>query len=336
MVLGFGGGPIVDTMITTAYDPKTTQIVRIDDAVSGGRYRGVPGSRCQSCTLFPKSGFQRRQAHFAHMPTNPYCDPGKRGESPEHRKAKNAWANFLEDQLSGCAICVEYGRAKDPDHEHPTKYVSGGTVLAPPELWGVIWACAECSQPHFYDLLQMGDSVKCEWSSPERETQVDIALLDSNDDVATIIEVMRTHVSDRSRKYADNRGIPWFVLDISKWENTRPMGLFASVQPLDDWPDLESYPPRNFELIRHTIARGDQECLTFRWYFDIQGRLAASIDFPGEGVEIMNHIPKPSIGHYVLAAETNITCKEAQEDILSKTVHPSEHRPIRRMSGAIG
>ena len=333
MVLGFGGGPVVDTMITTAYDPKTTRIVRIGDAVSGGRYRGVPGSRCQYCTLFPKMGFQQRRAHFAHLPTNPYCDPQKRGESPEHREAKNAWAEFLEDQLSGCVICVRDGRARNPDHEHRAKYMNGDAVLARPELWGVIWACAECSQPHLYDLLRMGDSVEREWSSPGRETQVDVALLDSNDDIATIIEIRRTHISDRSRKYADKLGIPWFVLDISQWENTRPMRLFASAHPLSGWPDLGDYPPRNFELVRHTVSTGCQEDIIFRWYFDDKGQLTASIDCPSDDIDIRNPIPQPSIGRYVFASETNITCGRAQEDILSKTVHPSEHRPIRRMSG---
>ena len=325
----------MDTMITTAYDPKASQVIRIDDAVSGGRYRGVPGSYCQCCTLFPKRGFLRRRAHFAHLPTNPYCDPDKRGESPEHKGAKNAWADFLEDQLSGCVICVRDGRAKDPDHEHPAKYINGDVVSTPPELWGVIWACAECSQPHFYDLIQTGDSIKREWSSPKRETQVDIATFDANNDLVTIIEVRRTHISDRSRKYAENQGIPWFVLDISQWENTRPMRLFAPVHSLDGWPDLDGYPPRNFELVKHTVSTGHQEDMTFRWYFDSQGRLTASIDFPSDKTDVMDQIPKPSLSRYILASDTNITCRRAQEDILSKTVHPSEYRPIRRMRGAI-
>ena len=326
----------MNTVITTAYDPKTSQIVRIGDAVSGGRYRGVPGSYCQCCILFPKRGFQRRQPHFAHFPTNPYCAPYKRGESLEHRGSKNAWADFLEDQLSGCAICVEYGRSKYPDHEHPAKYVNEDVLLARPELWGVIWTCVECSQPHFYDLLQTGDSIKREWSSPKRETQVDIALLDSNHDIATIIEVRRTHISDRSREYADSLGIPWFVLDVSQWENTHPMHLFAPVQPLDDCPAIEGYPPRNFELIRHTVSSELQDCFVFRWYFDSQGRLTASIDcLSDDDAEVMYYIPKPSIARYVLASETNITCERAQEYILGKTVHPSKGRPIRRMSGAI-
>ena len=113
-----------DDTITTAYDPDACHLVPITKAVKGQRYRGVPGSRCQDCTLYPRKSFRRRQAHFAHLPTSPYCDPSRRGESPEHRAAKNEWADFLEDQLSGCFVCIQDGRTQCHCYEHPSTHIN--------------------------------------------------------------------------------------------------------------------------------------------------------------------------------------------------------------------
>ena len=114
----------MDDTITTTYDPDISRCVRISEAVKGRRHRGVPGSHCQDCTLYPRKFFHQRQAHFANLPTSPYWDPPKRGESPEHRAAKNEWADFLEDQLSGCFVCIQDGRTQCPGHEHPSTYIN--------------------------------------------------------------------------------------------------------------------------------------------------------------------------------------------------------------------
>jgi hypothetical protein len=309
-----------DDTITTTYDPDACRLVLISKAVKGQRYRGVPGSRCQDCTLYPRKLFRRRQAHFAHLPTSPYCDPSKRGESPEHRAAKNEWADFLEDQLSGCFVCIQDGRAQYPDHEHPSAYMNREVIDAPPKLRGVIWPCKECAQPHHFDLLEKADTVRREWPNTGRTTQVDIALFGDVEIPEAIIEIKRTNLSDRSLEYANALQIPWFVLDTSQWDKTRPMDLFASVRPLNDWPDLQQDPPRNFEIVRHTVSRDGVDAMTFRWYFDDAGRLTASLDILSHEVVETPSTPKPSIGNYIYASQTNFTCEMARDTILGKTV----------------
>ena len=253
----------MDDTITTAYDPDTSRLVRIGEAVKGQRYHGVRGSHCQDCTLYPRKFFRRKRAHFAHLPTSPYCDPSWRGESPEHKAAKNEWADFLEDQLSGCFVCIQDGRAQHPAHKHPSTYMNQEVIDAPPRLRGVIWPCKECAQPHYFDLLEKGATVRREWPSPGRTTQVDIALFGDAEIPEVIVEIKRTNLSDRSLEYANALKIPWFVLDTSRWDKTRPMDLFASVRPLNGWPDLQHDPPRNFEMVRHTVSRDEVDAMTF-------------------------------------------------------------------------
>ena len=310
----------MDHAITVGYDPDTSQRVRIREAVKGRRYRGVPGSHCQDCTLYPRKDFRQRQPHFAHLPTHPYCDPSKRGESPEHRAAKNEWADFLEDQLPGCFVCIREGRAQCPGHEYHSININRDGVDAPPRLRGVIWPCEGCAQPHYFDLLEKAATVRREWPNAGRTTQVDIALFGEAEIPSAIIEIKRTNLSNCSLEYANELRIPWFVLDTSQWDKTRPMDLFASVRPLNGWPDLGEDPPRNFELVRHTVSRGGVDAMTFRWYFDDAGRLTASLDILNHEVVETSSIPKPSIGNYVYASKTNFTCEMAHNSILEKTV----------------
>ena len=310
----------IDDTITTAYDPDTSRRVRIIEAVKGRRYRGVPSSHCQDCTLYPRKFFRQRQAHFAHLLAYPYCDPSKRGESPEHRAAKNEWADFLEDQLSGCFVCIQDGRAQCLGHEHPSAYVNREVIDAPPKLRGVIWPCKECAQPHYFDLLEKAATVRREWPNTGRTTQVNIALFGDVEIPEAIIEIKRTNLSDRSLEYANALQIPWFVLDTSQWDKTRPMDLFASVRRLNDWPDLQQDPPRNFEIVRHTVSRDGVDAMTFRWYFDDAGRLTASLDILSHEVVETPSTPKPSIGNYIYASQTNFTCEMARDTILEKTV----------------
>ena len=101
------------------------------------------------------------------------------------------------------------------------------------------------------------------------------------------------------------------------------MDLFASVRPLNGWPDLQQDPPRNFEMVRHTVSRGEVDAMTFRSYFDDAGRLTASLDIPSHEMAAMPSTPKPSIGNCIYASQTNFTCEMARNAILGKTVFNS-------------
>ena len=173
---------------------------------------------------------------------------------------------------------------------------------------------------HYFDLLESATTARREWPNAGRTTQVDIALFGDAAIPSAIIEIKRTNLSDRSLEYANEARIPWFVLDTSQWDKTRPMDLFASVRPLNDWPDLQQDPPRNFEIVRHTVSRGGVDVMTFRWYFDDAGLLTASLDLLSHEEVATLSIPKPSIGNYIYASQTNFTCEMARDAILGKTV----------------
>lgn len=136
--------------ILTAYDPKREKLTRIGDAVVGECYGGNPGSYYQDCILYPVRR-EHKLDSFAHLPGEAYC-PAGRGESSEHREANRSWVEYIEDQLSGCAICSLDGRAAYPDHPCHTTYFNGKVVPALPSRHGILWFCESCSQPHLYKI----------------------------------------------------------------------------------------------------------------------------------------------------------------------------------------
>ena len=124
--------------ILSAFDQEREQLVRISDAVSGERYRGIPQTYHQDCLLYPVNRKGRKVDSFSHIPGEAYCPDG-RGESSEHREAKRAWVEFFEDQLSGCAICSRCGRETHLAHPCPAADFHGLAVSTKTSCRGVLW-----------------------------------------------------------------------------------------------------------------------------------------------------------------------------------------------------
>ena len=300
---------LVEHPITSAYDPAQKKEIRIGDAVRGGRYMGSPGTYHQDCRLHPKFP-ARKQASFAHLPGEAYCPEG-RGESSEHREAKFAWVKFFRDQLSGCFVCTMEGSKASSDHPCPTTYPRGEVFPATPTCPGILWFCESCSQPHLYDLLRCAQSVTSEWWTPGRTARIDIALLDREGSPTALIEIKRRHLSNRPFEYADKSGVPLFVLDVSLGENVQAslhdnQGRKKSFE----WPDLSVSPPRHFDFRRYSLNGIYLACGT-----DGQGRLSwrISYDDPEEG---NCPIPQPSIGPFMLASRSTVSCEKVNEDMI--------------------
>ena len=298
--------------ILTAYDPKCERLVRIADAVARERYKGNPGSYHQDCILYPVRREYKLDS-FAHLPGEAYCPEG-RGESSEHRKAKRSWIEYIEDQLSGCAICTMDGRAAYPDHSCPATYFNGKIVPTMPSCYGVLWFCESCTQPHLYKMLRNALTVRHEWWTPSRTARVDIALLDDSGNPTAFIEVKRRHLSGRRFKYAAEHNIPLFVLDVSLGENIQ-------AQLHNNWgqggvvrmPDLTVFPPRRFDFLNYSIQGIDLACDT-----DEAGRLEWRISYkdPDSGIY---RLPQPSLGPFILASQSTVRCEDLNNELLSLT-----------------
>ena len=94
-----------------------------------------------------------RQPSFSHMPGKS-CRHSS-GESPEHRQAKEIWAQYIRDQISGCPICVHDGR--NASHiECPALTLGSGERMRPwpPQSPGILWFCKQCGEPHLHKLYE--------------------------------------------------------------------------------------------------------------------------------------------------------------------------------------
>ena len=305
----------MDHPITSAYDPAQKKDIRIDDAVRGGRYRGFPGTYHQDCQLHPKFP-ARKQASFAHLPGEAYCPEG-RGESSEHREAKFAWVKFFRDQLSGCFVCTMEGSKASSDHPCPTTYPRGEVFPATPTCPGILWFCESCSQPHLYDLLRCAQSGTSEWWTPGRTARIDIALLDKDERPTALIEIKRRHLSNRPFEFADKTGVPLFVLDVSLGENVQAdLHDNRHREKSFEWPDLSVSPPRHFDFLRYSLNGIYMACGT-----DGQGRLNWRIYY--EEPEAGNYpTPQPSIGPFILASKSTVSCEKINEDVIVANIKP--------------
>lgn len=302
-------------MIRSAYDPEQGQKVHIDGTTPGRRYNGIPGTYHQDCLLYPRFP-ERRRASFVHLPGEAYCPEG-RGESSEHKEAKHNWVEFIEDQLSGCAICMRVGRDTSPGHLCPVVYVACEVVAGIPSCYGILWMCESCNHAHLYELLNNASSVKCEWRAPGRNARVDIVLLDAEGEPNTLIEIKRRHLSDRPFRYATAHGIPLFVVDVSLGQNSQAR-LHDNRQQEEfvRMPDFSISPPRRFDFMRYSLRGTELVCGT-----DDQGRIGWRISYadPNEGGY---RIPYPSIGPFILATKTTVSCEEIRDEMLSSTFIP--------------
>ena len=298
--------------ILSAYDSVLENVIRIDNAVRGGRYKGCPGTNHQDCLLHPKFP-ARKRASFAHLPGEAYCPEG-RGESSEHREAKLAWVAFIEDQLSGCIFCTTDGREAYPGHPCPATSLSGEVMPAIPSCHGILWFCESCNQPHLNKLLRDAHSVKPEWWTPSRTARVDIALLDRDGSPTTLIEIKRKNLSERPFEYAKENKIPLFVLDVSRGENVQTrLHNNGYQEKLIEMPDLKAFPPRCVDILRYSLQGTDLACRT-----DGEGRLKWLIYYSDP--HLSNFCaPQPSIGLFILASESTVTCDEVNKELMSRT-----------------
>ena len=304
---------LVEHPITSAYDPAQKKEIRIGDAVRGGRYMGSPGTYHQDCRLHPKFP-ARKQASFAHLPGEAYCPEG-RGESSEHREAKFAWVKFFEDQLSGCAVCTLNAPEVSLNHPCPATNLRGEVVPATPSYPGILWFCESCSQPHIYDLLRSADSAKSEWWTPGRTARIDIALLDKDERPTALIEIKRRHLSNRPFEYADKSGVPLFVLDVSLGENVQAsLHDNQRQEKFLEMPDLSVSPPRRFDFVHYSIDGIILACGT-----DDEGRLNWRISY-SDPLGGKYRAPEPSIGPFILASKSTVSCEEVNEDLICRAV----------------
>ena len=304
----------MDDPITSAIDPaRNNKEIRIADAVHGGRYKGSPGSNHQECLLHPRFP-KRRRPSFAHLPGEAYC-PNGRGESSEHRKAKSAWMEFFQDQLSGCPICIIDGSKASPDHPCPATNIRGAVLVGDPSCPGILWFCESCSQPHLYELFRGTQSVKSEWWTPGRTARIDLTLLDKDERPTALIEIKRKHLSDRPFEFAAKCDVPLFVLDVSLGENVQT--TLHDNQHHDrsfEWPDLSVFPPRRFDFVSYSLNGTNLACGT-----DGEGHLSWRISYtdPRAG---NYRTPQPSIGPFILASESTVSCEKVNEELVSRVV----------------
>ena len=293
-------------LIRTAYAAEREREVRIDGARLGERYKGIPHTYHQDCVLHPRFP-KRKRSSFAHLPGEAYC-PG--GESAEHREAKRRWLEFLEDQLSGCAICAMEGRNASPGHFCPPLTLSGEPPLVIPSCHGILWFCESCNQPHLYQLLRDASSVKDEWWTPGRKARIDLALLDDDGEPTAFIEIKRKHLSERPFEYAAGNGIPLFVVDVSLGENAQPRLHNNRRRASVRLPDTSVFPPRRFDFLNYRLDGMRLSCGT-----DDEDGVEWHIEY--EDPDAGNYrVPHPSIGPFVLASQASVSCEEIREEVL--------------------
>ena len=160
--------------ILSAYDFELDRRVRIADAASKERYKGLPGTCHQDCLLYPRFP-ERRQASFAHMPGEAYC-PGGRVRLPPGGQAPLADSSSKTSYPDAPSAPGE-GRNPSPGHFCPPLTFDGTPPVVIPACHGILWFCETCDQPHLYTLLRDASSVKEEWWTPGRQTRIDLALL---------------------------------------------------------------------------------------------------------------------------------------------------------------
>ena len=290
-------------MITSAFDDDDKR-VPIDRAIKGLDYYRRDDH--PECVLRPVKPL-KRQSHFRHKGRRPDC-PDWQNESAEHERIKTDWFNFLEQQLSGCFVCVvslDHVLDRDP-HRCPTN-ISGKDSVNP---WydTILWVCDQCSKPHIYDLLQADDSVRTEEWAFGRSCRPDITITDASGIPKSFIE-FRKSSSGKSREVADKRGIPWFEIDVFEGED---FGLELINDTRRYWESLDYISAESKDLMRRfdTVMPGSTE---FTPVFDDEGNLLDTFFAQNTDDEsLTKYLPQPHVGHYLFAHRSNLDCESQQ------------------------
>ena len=302
-------------IITSALTDVGTR-VHIENAEPKGRYRGASPHH-QDCELYPVFRKAGRRSSFAHIPHQPdACGPG---ESAVHREACESWLKFFESQLNGCILCMACG-IESSDHICPAVRFQNGLLAqaAEPVYGEIVWTCRICLRVHMWDLLDGAVRAISNRQVPGLDSRIrpDITLLGEDDKVLAFLEFRRSHLSNSVKDVAADLGIPLFVVDLecslAEFQtglNNPRRSMWEAIRPSNTGPEIAD--------LDRKIAEFD-----FRIQEDIgqQGGVAGSFcaipDDNGNLIDVVFHatgksqsLPEPSIGGYLVAGESNLTCE---------------------------
>ena len=307
--------------ILTALDADG-QLIRMHDADHGERYMGATQDH-EDCELYPVFR-SRKQSSFAHLPSQEHVAAHRRGQSAAHRRACTDWYDLLEKLLGDCGLCKLMGLEVD-DHCCPSRDIRGRLTLqeGSPMFGEIVWVCDRCLRVHVRDLLAgCAARVLREKQVPGLSIRPDITILDRDGRPICFIEFHASHLSAESRRVAEQKGIPMFVVDVERTVAEFQMGLQNPLRGM--WQavasvDGNSLTDSQVEEYRHmdemeyrfaeSIGRDGGVSSSFSPIPDDAGNLA-DVHFHAAGKSTA--LPMPSIGHYLMASWSNLGC-DSQE-----------------------
>ena len=294
------------------------QLVRIDAAVPGGRYMGATQDH-EGCELYPVFR-STKQPSFAHLPRRGRVEGHRRGQSAVHRRACSDWHGLLQKLLGECGLCKLMGLEVD-DHCCPPRDIRGKLTLqeGAPMFGDIVWVCDRCLRIHMWDLLSGGAAkVLREKQVPGLQIRPDITILDRHGCPISFIEFHASHLSAESKKVAEQKCIPLFVVDVERTAGDFQMGLqnpqrgmWQSVAeglpiPLSE-SQLADY-RRTDEMDYRFTESVAQEGGVSSAFSPIPDRVGNVADVFFNAVGRSPALPMPSIGNYLVASWSNLDC----------------------------
>lgn len=209
---------------------KDGRLVTLEDVARGER-----GLTCHTCEdkLAVKDGrgsrvsgkgkrHQAHRKHFSHV-SNSKCH----GEGPAHYWVKTALCQAINHALKM--------RIDDRNSHGRIRYSCPDPVYGPKDMFKVAPGSVGLNQEfeqlrhgyHQYDLLHNRDGLdfckppaleraECEVWLDGKRTRADIAGKDQHGNVLWVIEIKRTGLSNAAVEHAREKGIPLFVIDLTR------------------------------------------------------------------------------------------------------------------------
>ena len=194
----------------------------------------------------------------------------------------------------------------------------------------IVWVCDRCLRVHMWDLLTgIAARILRERQAPGLSVRSDITIVDEDDRPIAFIEFHATHLSAESREVADREGIPLFVVDVEctldefqmgiqnprrgMWQAvSEALGLEASESQAESyrWADEMTY------SFTESVAREGGVSGGFCAVPHREGNLA-DVFFHAAGHSPA--LPMPSIGHYLLASWSSLTCESQRRWLAAPT-----------------
>ena len=299
--------------ILTALDGNE-QLVRIDDADHGERYMCATQDH-EDCELYPVFR-SRKQSSFAHLPSQEHV--------AAHRRACTDWYDLLEKLLGDCGLCKLMGLEVD-DHPCPARDISGNLTLqeGAPMFGEIAWVCDKCLRVHVWDLLADNATTALrERQAPGLSIRPDITILNRENRPICFIEFHASHLSAESKKVAEQKCIPMFVVDVERTVEEFQMGLQNPRRGM--WQVVASADGISLTDDQKKENR-DMDEMEYRFTEGVgrEGGVSSSFspipDDIGNLADVLFHaagqsaaLPMPSIGHYLLASWSNLGC-DSQE-----------------------